>query len=43
MNLEFEETDVWDALAADKKPVAVYGMGNAAERIIAVLNEKGLR
>lgn len=42
MNLEFEETDVWDALAADKKPVAVYGMGNAAEKIIAVLNEKGI-
>lgn len=42
MNLEINETDVWDALAADKKPVAVYGMGNAAEKIIAVLNEKGI-
>lgn len=42
MNLEINETDVWDALEADKKPVAIYGMGNAAEKIIAVLNEKGI-
>lgn len=42
MDLKIEEKDVWDILLEDKKPVAVYGMGNAAERIIAVLNEKGI-
>ena len=42
MNLEFDEKDVWDTLAEDGKPIAVYGMGDAAEKIIAVLNEKGI-
>lgn len=42
MKLEINETDVWDALAEDKKPVAVYGMGNAAEKIIGILFEKGI-
>lgn len=42
MDLEFDEKDVWDILAEDKKPVAVYGMGDAAEKIISVLHEKGI-
>lgn len=43
MKLELRETDSWDFLLNDKKPVAVYGMGDAAEKIIAVLNEKGIQ
>lgn len=37
-----ENVNVWDFLKADGKPVVVYGMGNAAERIINTLSEKGI-
>lgn len=42
MKLDIKETDVWELLAEDKKPVVIYGMGNAAEKIIALLKEKGI-
>lgn len=42
MNLEISEIDVWDTLAQDGKPIAVYGMGDAAEKIIAILHKKGV-
>lgn len=42
MDLKIKETDVWDFLSEDKKPVVIYGMGNAAERIIDLLKEKGI-
>lgn len=42
MNPEIRETDSWDFLLNDKKPVAVYGMGDAAEKIISILNKKGV-
>lgn len=42
MNLEISEIDVWDTLANDGKPIAVYGMGDAAEKIIAILHKKGV-
>ena len=43
MEFNIDEKDVWDILAKDNKPVVVYGMGNAAEKIIAVLNKKGIK
>ncbi len=42
MKLEINETDCWEFLKNDGKPVVVYGMGNAAERIIKILNENGI-
>lgn len=42
MNLKINEPDVWDFLAGDGRPVVVYGMGNAAERIIGLLSERGV-
>lgn len=42
MKLEVNETDCWKFLKNDGKPVVVYGMGNAAERIIKILNENGI-
>ena len=42
MKLEVNETDCWEFLKSDGKPVVVYGMGNAAERIIGILNENGI-
>lgn len=37
--LEINEKDVWQRLKEDGKPIAVYGMGNAAEKIIEILHE----
>ena len=42
MKLEINETDVWETLKKSEKPVVVYGMGNAAERIIKILDENGI-
>ena len=28
------KTDMWDALAAEKRPIVVYGMGNGADKLI---------
>lgn len=39
MGLEVNETDVWQFLANNGKPIVVYGMGNGAEKIISVLKE----
>lgn len=41
MRLEVNETDVWQFLAKDNKPIVVYGMGNGAEKIISILKEYG--
>jgi FkbM family methyltransferase len=37
-----KEKNVWDALKEDSKPVAVYGMGLGAEKIINVLGSYGI-
>ncbi len=37
-----KEENVWDFLKKDGKPVVVYGMGNAAERIIDILKSYGI-
>ena len=35
--------DIWQYLKTDKKPIVLYGMGNGADKIIAVLEERGMR
>lgn len=37
-----DDENVWDKLKNDGKPVIIYGMGNAADRIIDILEEKGI-
>lgn len=37
-----ENENVWDFLAKDGKPVVIYGMGNAAEKIISLLRGFGI-
>lgn len=36
------ETDVWDVLSTDAKPVVLYGMGDGAEKIMKVLARYGI-
>lgn len=35
-----DDENVWDKLKSDGKPVIIYGMGNAADRIIDLLQER---
>lgn len=37
------KTDMWDALAAEKRPIAVYGMGNGADKLIERFKKYGIR
>lgn len=39
MKIEINEKDVWQKLKEDGKPTVIYGMGDAAERIIKILQE----
>ena len=34
--------ELWQTLCEDKKPIVLYGMGNGADKIISVLESKGL-
>ena len=36
------ETELWQYLKTVNKPIILYGMGNGADKIINVLNEKGI-
>ena len=36
-------TDMWDALAADSRPIVVYGMGNGADKLFLRLETLGIR
>jgi glutamate racemase len=36
------EIELWEYLKTTKKPIVLYGMGNGADKIIKVLEEKGL-
>lgn len=38
-----EKENVWDRLARDNKPIAVYGMGNASQKIIETLDSLGVK
>jgi len=42
MSLHIGETDIWQFLKDDAKPVVIYGMGNGAEKIISVLKDYGV-
>lgn len=42
MKIEINEKDVWQKLKEDGKPTVIYGMGDAAERIIKILQENGI-
>ena len=35
--------DIWDALAAEKRDIWLYGMGNGADKLLAVLAARGIR
>lgn len=35
-----EEPDLWQGLRAEKRDILLYGMGNGADKILAVLHEK---
>ncbi len=37
------ETELWEYLKTAKKPIVLYGMGNGADKIIKVLEEKGIK
>lgn len=41
MNLS-TKTDLWDTLAAAKKPILLYGMGNGADKILRVCESYGI-
>ncbi len=36
------ETELWEYLKTSQKPIVLYGMGNGADKIIKVLEEKGI-
>lgn len=36
------ETELWEYLKTANKPIVLYGMGNGADKIIKVLEEKGI-
>ena len=36
------EADVWDILAAESRPIVVYGMGNGADKLLARFEAYGL-
>ena len=35
--------DMWDALAKEKRPIVVYGMGNGADKLIARFEKYGIK
>lgn len=43
LDLLAEKENIWDFLARDGKPIAVYGMGNGAEKIISTLESYGVK
>ena len=42
MSLPHFETDLWQYLAATDKPIVMYGMGNGADKILAVCERYGI-
>ena len=37
------KADMWDALALEKRPIVVYGMGNGADKLIARFEKYGIK
>ena len=42
MSLPQFEQDLWQYLAATDKPIVMYGMGNGADKILAVCDRFGI-
>ena len=43
MNIAKTRTDLWEYLAKERRPIALYGTGDGADKIIAVLERYGLK
>ena len=43
MNICGTKQDLWEYLALERRPVALYGTGDGADKIITVLENKGLK
>ena len=43
MNISKTSQDLWEYLAAERRPIALYGTGDGADKIIAVLEKYGLK
>lgn len=43
MSLGFENYNIWDALALEKRPIILYGTGNGADKIIAACDLYGIK
>ena len=40
----YQETQtVWERLAAETRPIALYGMGDGADKILRVFEQYGIR
>ena len=37
-----EKNDMWEELRQSKKPIVMYGMGDGADKILAVLESRGI-
>ena len=43
MDISKTKTDLWEYLAKERRPIALYGTGDGADKIITVLENYGLR
>ena len=43
MDISKIKTDLWEYLAKERRPIALYGTGDGADKIIAVLEKYGLK
>ena len=43
MDISKTSTDLWEYLAKERRPIALYGTGDGADKIIAVLESYGLK
>ena len=43
MDISKTKTDLWEYLAKERRPIALYGTGDGADKIITVLERYGLR
>ena len=43
MNISKTKSDLWEYLADECRPIALYGTGDGADKIISVLERRGLK
>ena len=43
MNISKASTDLWEYLAKERRPIALYGTGDGADKIISVLESYGIK